>query len=128
MEGTSVNANLRNTLKLSVGTLGFLGLLIVAQAILASHNRRLDLTPQKKFTLTPRTQQVVTGLKKDVQALAFIHSDRPENFFIEDLLSRMAALSPHFSYQIAQDYNVEQLEPILRRFASSQAAFQVKRL
>ena len=100
MEGTSVSANLRNTLKLIVGTLGFLGLLIVAQAILASHNRRLDLTPQKKFTLTPRTQQVVTGLKKDVQALAFIHSDRPENFFIEDLLSRMAALSPHFSYQI----------------------------
>ena len=33
---------------------------------------------------------------------------------------------PHFSYQIAQDYNVEQLEPILQRFASSQAAFQVK--
>jgi 2'-5' RNA ligase len=33
---------------------------------------------------------------------------------------------PHFSYQIAQHYNVEQLEPILQRFASSQAAFQVK--
>ena len=33
---------------------------------------------------------------------------------------------PHFSYQIAQGYNVEQLEPILRRFTSSQAAFQVK--
>jgi hypothetical protein len=95
-----VSANLRNTLKLIVGTLGFLGLLIVAQAILAHHNRRLDLTPQKKFTLSPRTQQVVTGLKKDVQALAFIHGDRPENFFVEDLLSRMAALSPHFSYHI----------------------------
>jgi len=33
---------------------------------------------------------------------------------------------PHFSYQIAQGYNVEQLEPILRRFASRQAVFQVK--
>ena len=33
---------------------------------------------------------------------------------------------PHFSYQIAQGYNVEQLEPILQRFASNQAAFQVK--
>jgi gliding motility-associatede transport system auxiliary component len=95
-----MSANFRNTLKLIVGTLGFLGLLIAAQAILAHYNRRLDLTPQKKFTLSPRTQQVVTGLKKDVQALAFIHSDRPENFFFEDLLSRMAALSPHFSYHI----------------------------
>lgn len=33
---------------------------------------------------------------------------------------------PHFSYQIAQDYNVEQLESILRRFVSRQAVFQVK--
>jgi 2'-5' RNA ligase len=33
---------------------------------------------------------------------------------------------PHFSYQIAQHYNVEQLEPILQRFASGQAAFEVK--
>jgi hypothetical protein len=33
---------------------------------------------------------------------------------------------PHFSYQIARGYNVEQLEPILWRFASSQAVFQVK--
>ncbi len=33
---------------------------------------------------------------------------------------------PHFSYQIAQHYNVEQLEPILQRYTASQAAFQVK--
>ena len=33
---------------------------------------------------------------------------------------------PHFSYQIAQDYNVAQLEPILQRFASGRATFQVK--
>jgi len=33
---------------------------------------------------------------------------------------------PHFSYQIVQDYNVAQLEPILQRFASGQATFQVK--
>jgi len=33
---------------------------------------------------------------------------------------------PHFSYQIAQGYNVELLEPILQTFASGQATFQVK--
>ena len=33
---------------------------------------------------------------------------------------------PHFSYQIAQAYNVELLEPILQTFASGQATFQVK--
>jgi ABC-type uncharacterized transport system involved in gliding motility auxiliary subunit len=95
-----MSANTRNTIKLILGTLGFLGLVMAAQAILAQHNRRLDLTPQKKFTLSPRTQQVVAGLKRDVQVMAFVHSDRPENFFLEDLLGRMAALSPRFRYTI----------------------------
>lgn len=95
-----MNANIRNTCKLIIGTLGFLGLLVFAQAILANRNFRLDLTPTKKFTLSPRTQQVVKGLKRDVQVMAFVHSDRPENFFLEDLLNRMAALSPRFHYTI----------------------------
>ncbi|MEW6298260.1 MAG: Gldg family protein [Thermodesulfobacteriota bacterium] len=95
-----MSANLRNTVKLVVGTVGFLGLLVATQAILANHNYRLDLTPTKKFTLSPRTQQVVRGLKTDVRVMAFVHSDRPENFFLADLLGRMAALSPHFHYTI----------------------------
>jgi len=33
---------------------------------------------------------------------------------------------PHFSYQIAQSYNLEQLEPILQRFSLGQAAFKAK--
>jgi ABC-type uncharacterized transport system involved in gliding motility auxiliary subunit len=95
-----VSANIRNTVKLLVGTVGFLGLLVVAQAILANYNFRLDLTPTKRFTLSPRTQQVVRELKTDVRVMAFVHSDRPENFFLEDMLSRMAALSPRFRYTI----------------------------
>lgn len=98
MEGTPLNANTRNTIKLILGTLGFLGLLVAAQAIVAKHNRRLDLTPQKKFTLSERTKQVVADLKRDVHLMAFINSDRPENFFLQDLLDRMAALSPRFHY------------------------------
>jgi ABC-type uncharacterized transport system involved in gliding motility auxiliary subunit len=100
MEGTPLNANTHNTIKLILGTLGFLGLLVAAQAILAGHNRRLDLTPQKKFTLSERTQQVIADLKRDVRLMAFINSDRPENFFLQDLLERMAALSPRFHYTI----------------------------
>jgi len=33
---------------------------------------------------------------------------------------------PHFSYQVAKDYDVEALEPALRRFASNIATFRVK--
>jgi len=95
-----MRANLRNTLKLIIGTLGFLGLLVAVQAIVSHNNHRLDLTPEKKFTLSPRTQQVVKNLKRDVQVLAFINSDRQENFFLEDMLGRMANLSPHFHYSL----------------------------
>jgi len=102
MEGTALNANLRNTFKLVVGTLGFLALLIAIQALLSRYNHRVDLTPTKRFTLSPRTQQVVSNLKQDVRAIAFIDSDRPENYFVEDLLERMVALSPHFSYKAVE--------------------------
>ncbi|HEV8711893.1 MAG TPA: DUF4350 domain-containing protein [Candidatus Binatia bacterium] len=95
-----MNANVRNTIKLIIGTLGFFGLLIAVQMILADHNRRLDLTPQKKFTLSERTKQVVTGLKRDVHLRAFTNSDRPENYFLQDLLGRMAAFSPRFHYTV----------------------------
>ena len=95
-----MSTNLRNIIKLIVGTFGCFALLLALQAILTNHNRRWDLTPEKKFTLSPRTEQVVKNLTKDVQALAFINSDRPENFFVEDMLWRMGNLSKRFHYTI----------------------------
>ena len=95
-----MNANVRNTIKLVMGTLGFFALIVAVQSLLSERNQRLDLTQQKKFTLSPRAQQVVSDLQRDVQVMAFVHSDRPENFFIKDMLSRMANLSPHFNYSI----------------------------
>lgn len=112
-----MSANLQNIVKLIIGVVGFLCLLLAIHAILAAHNQRIDLTPQKKFTFSPRATQVVSNLKQDVQALAFINSDRPENFFVEDMLARMKQLSRHFSYQIvdinrnpalAREYNANQ--------------------
>src|SRR5215470_5477259 len=117
MERTAVSANLQNIIKLIVGAIGFLCLLIFTQSILDYHNYRIDLTPQKKFTFSPRAAQVVSNLKQDVQAFAFVNSDRPENFFVDDMLSRMAQLSHHFSYRIvemnrnpalAREYNANQ--------------------
>lgn len=33
---------------------------------------------------------------------------------------------PHFSYHVANDYNIDILEPILQRIAANQASFQVR--
>jgi ABC-type uncharacterized transport system involved in gliding motility auxiliary subunit len=102
MARAAVSANLRNILKLMVGTLGVLCLLVSVQAILAAHNQRIDLTPQKKFTFSPRATRIMTNLQQDVQALAFVNTDRPENFFVDDMLARMAQLSRRFSYRIVE--------------------------
>lgn len=95
-----MSTNLRNIIKLIVGTFGCFALLLAAQAILDNHNHRIDLTPEKRFTLSPRTEQIVKNLTKDVHAFAFINSDRPENFFVEDMLWRMGNLSKHLHYTI----------------------------
>jgi ABC-type uncharacterized transport system involved in gliding motility auxiliary subunit len=95
-----MSANLRNIIKLVLGTLGCFALLLALQVILINNNHRIDLTPEKKFTLSPRTEQIVKNLQKDVQALAFINSDRPENFFVEDMMWRMATLSKRFHHTI----------------------------
>jgi ABC-type uncharacterized transport system involved in gliding motility auxiliary subunit len=95
-----MSASLHNVIKLILGTLGCFALLLALQLIVANNNHRIDLTPEKKFTLSPRTEQIVKNLKKDVQALAFINSDRPENFFLEDMMWRMASLSKHFHHTI----------------------------
>ena len=112
-----MSANLSNIVKLVVGTIGFFCLLVSIQLILSAHNWRIDLTPQKRFTFSPRATRVVTNLKQDVLALAFVNSDRPENFFVEDMLDRMKQLSRHFFYRIveinrnpalAREYNASQ--------------------
>ncbi len=95
-----MNANLRNWMKLFLATLGLLATLVVLEAILTNHNVRWDMTPEKKFTLSDHARRVISGLTRDVHVTAMLRSDRPENPFIEDLLWRMASLSPHFSYTL----------------------------
>lgn len=95
-----MNATRRNVVKLVVAALGFLALLTAIQAISTARNHRLDLTLQQKFSLSPRSQQVLRKLAHDVQVTAFVQSDRPENFFLEDLLARMAAVGPRFRSRV----------------------------
>lgn len=95
-----MSASLRNYIKLALATLGLSGTLVMVEVVLINHNVRIDLTPQKKYTLSDHAQKVVAGLTRDVQVTAMLRSDRPENPFIEDMLWRMASLSPYFNYTL----------------------------
>jgi 2'-5' RNA ligase len=62
--------------------------------------------------------------------------DNTHNQLVKDLwavLAKEFAVSgayitpyPHFSYQVARTYDVESLEPVLRRFAASKTPFKVR--
>ncbi|MBI3783210.1 MAG: GldG family protein [Deltaproteobacteria bacterium] len=82
-------------LLLAVSTGGLAAFLAMAQVVLASYGWRLDLTPERSYTLSPHARQVLAGLSRDVVITAFVRSGDDRNHQIEDLMRRVAAVSPH---------------------------------
>lgn len=85
---------------LVVATTGLAGSFAMAQALLARHNWRLDLTPEKQYTLSPHAQKVLQDLDHDVQVVAFVRSDDERNPEISDLLARAHNVSRRLRYSI----------------------------
>src|SRR3972149_1636475 len=58
-------------------------------------NWQWDLTSNRRYSLSPQTVQILSGLDKDVQILYF---DRQNNFgAVRDLLDQFATQSQHIS-------------------------------
>ena len=81
-------------------TLGLAAALFMLQVILSHYTWRLDLTPEKRFTLSDHARRVLTGLDRDVRVIAFLRSDDARNAEIEDLLTRVRNVSPHVQYSV----------------------------
>jgi ABC-type uncharacterized transport system involved in gliding motility auxiliary subunit len=79
---------------LVVTTLGLAALLSMAQVIVAHSGWRLDLTPEKLFTLSPHARRVLAELSRDVQITAFTRAADERNRDISDLFERLRAASP----------------------------------
>jgi ABC-type uncharacterized transport system involved in gliding motility auxiliary subunit len=71
-----------------------LGIFLVGQAILNRRLLRVDLTPERRYTLSDHARQILDGLPADVHVIAFLRSQDPRNPLIEDLLRQAAARSP----------------------------------
>jgi ABC-type uncharacterized transport system involved in gliding motility auxiliary subunit len=91
---------LRQWLLLLAGTGGLAASMFMAQVILSHHNWRLDLTPEKRFTLSGHARKVLDGLDRDVQIIAFLRSDDARNSEIEDLLTRVGNASQHVHFSV----------------------------
>src|SRR5438445_5334182 len=93
-------STLRHWLLLLTAVVGLGGSLFMAQVILSHRTWRLDLTPEKRFTLSQHSRQILAGLDRDVQIIAFLRSDDERNVDIEDLLARVSNASPRVRYSV----------------------------
>ncbi len=74
-----------------------LAIAVLANWFVNRHNHRWDLTPSKKYSLSPQTTKVVKDLDRDVTIYAF---DRERNFRgLRDLLDNYSTTSPRLSVQ-----------------------------
>jgi len=96
-----------------VGLAGFLVALAFASALGDRHNVRFDLTPQKRFTLSPHARRIVERLPRDVELVAFVRSGNPANATTIDLLERIAAASPRVHQRVV---DVNRNPAIARRY------------
>jgi ABC-type uncharacterized transport system involved in gliding motility auxiliary subunit len=94
-----------------------LGIIGFVEAVSYRHNARLDLTANKRHSLSPQTIQLLKGLKTDINAVAFFRSDQPGKRVAEDLFKQYAryaggkftwrAVDPDREPGLARRYGVE---------------------
>jgi ABC-type uncharacterized transport system involved in gliding motility auxiliary subunit len=80
----------RYGLNTAVMVLLLLGIIGFVEAVSYRHSARLDLTENKRHSLSPQTIQLLRGLKTDVNAVAFFRSDQPGKRVAEDLFKQYA--------------------------------------
>ncbi len=78
-----------------------LGVIALVEAVSYRHNWRLDLTENRRHSLSPQTKKLLQNLAVNIQATAFLRPDQPQKRVAEDLLKQYASFSGgKFSWQI----------------------------
>jgi ABC-type uncharacterized transport system involved in gliding motility auxiliary subunit len=86
----AVNANSAR-LRILAAVPALVGIFLFGQAVLDARAWRLDLTPDRRYTLSDHARRVLATLPADVRILAFLRAQDPRNLFIEDLLRQVGA-------------------------------------
>jgi ABC-type uncharacterized transport system involved in gliding motility auxiliary subunit len=79
-------------------TVAFVGVIIAINYLSTLHHRRLDLTAEKVYSLSPQSTQVVKNLKKPLKLIGFFAGG--ENEQARQLYSNYAYASPMVTYQL----------------------------
>jgi ABC-type uncharacterized transport system involved in gliding motility auxiliary subunit len=88
----------RRSLLLGLEILFLVAIVVSLETLASRANQRFDLTPEKKFSLSPLTVQALGALREPVRVTVFYRrGDREKH---DELLNLMAAENPLFSYQL----------------------------
>ena len=77
-------------LNAAISILLVLGVVGFVEALSARHSARLDLTENKRRSLSPQTVSVLRGLPTEVNVVGFFRSDQPGKRVAEDLFKQYA--------------------------------------
>lgn len=75
-----------------------LAIIVFVEAISAKHHVRMDMTRNKRYSLSEQTVKILKGLNKDVEALAFYSKGNAQRDTFERVLKQYRYYSPHFRY------------------------------
>ena len=89
---TKYGANMALMIAVFVTILGMIG------AMSVKYKMRVDLTANKRYSLSQQTVKLLKSLKGDVEAVAFYRSDERTRQVMVDLLSEYSYHSPKFTY------------------------------
>jgi len=82
-----------------VVTIVVLALVVVAYLVLMNHNKRVDLTKAKRFSLSQQTLNILNKIKDPVHVFVF-YSKSQDTTSIRDLLSQYHYYNKKFNYEI----------------------------
>jgi ABC-type uncharacterized transport system involved in gliding motility auxiliary subunit len=90
--------NLRFGTNLLIAALAVLGIITLVEAISIRHDHRFDLTANKRYSLSPQSQQLLAALPQPVKATAFYQDAQGGRETAKDLLDQYAYYSKQFTY------------------------------
>ena len=100
MAGAPLIKGRRRLLALVVGTIGLVGCAALLLTLAYLHNVRIDLSPQRGYTLSPHAEKILKALDRDVRITVFVRSEDPRTPTIKDLLWRVSRATPLMSYEL----------------------------
>jgi ABC-type uncharacterized transport system involved in gliding motility auxiliary subunit len=127
LKAPTVDAGTRRALAFG-GTLGAASLLVLAIVLLVNwlgfrHYKRWDWTKSQIYTLSPKSQKILGGLRKDVSAIVFMDDQSELYAPTRELLARYAAASPrvHVSF-VDPVRNPARAQQLVQKYAVQRAA------